>query len=88
MIKIISSLRAEVARELRRSYGLPQEEIAKKLNVTQGAVSQYLRKVRGKEIASPILRKGAKEIAHAIMKGRDFEAEICNLCKKLEMFRI
>lgn len=88
MAKLLSGIRAEVARELRTTYGLSQEEIAQKLKVTQGAVSQYLRKRRGKEILSPELKRGAKEIANVIMKGGDFEIEVCKLCKKLDLMNL
>jgi len=44
---LLPSLRALVAEELMHEYKLSQKEIARRLFVTQPAVSQYLRKLRG-----------------------------------------
>ena len=45
---ILPTLRAAVAKELIASYNLNQGEVAKLLDVSQPAVSQYLRQLRGK----------------------------------------
>lgn len=44
---LLPSLRALVAEELMHEYKLSQKEIARRLFVTQPAISQYLRKLRG-----------------------------------------
>ncbi len=44
---LLPSLRALVAGELMNEYKLSQKEIAKRLFITQPAVSQYLRNLRG-----------------------------------------
>ena len=83
MAKLLPSLRAAVAKELRRRYGFSQHDIAKKLGVTQGAVSQYLKKRRGKEITSLEIKRAVKEIADAVVKGSDFDSEVCKICRKV-----
>ncbi len=88
MTRLLPSIRSEVTRELRNKYGLTQEEIANKLNVTQGAVSQYLIKRRGKNIVSPELKKAIKQLAREIMNGKDFETEVCKICKKLDILNL
>ena len=45
---IVPAFRALVARELIESYNLKQEDIANLLGVTQPAISQYARNIRGK----------------------------------------
>jgi predicted transcriptional regulator len=45
---ILPTLRAAVAKELITSYNLNQGEVAKLLDVSQPAISQYLRQLRGK----------------------------------------
>ncbi|MGC9068813.1 MAG: transcriptional regulator [Thermoprotei archaeon] len=44
---IIPALRAMVAKELIEKYGLTQQSAAKFLNVSQAAISNYMRGVRG-----------------------------------------
>jgi len=83
MAKLLPSLRAAVAKELRRRYGFSQDDIAKRLGVTQGAVSQYLKKRRGKEITTVEVKRAIREIADAIAKGSDFDSEVCKICRKI-----
>ncbi len=45
---ILPTLRASLAKELITGFNLNQGEVAKLLNVSQPAVSQYLRQLRGK----------------------------------------
>ena len=47
---IMPTARAFIAKELHHTYKLRQHEIASRLNVTQSAVSQYLRNKRGHAI--------------------------------------
>ncbi len=47
VVEMLPSLRALVAEELMNEYKLSQKEIARRLFVTQPAVSQYLRNLRG-----------------------------------------
>lgn len=44
---IIPALRAMIAKELIEKYGLTQQSVAKLLNVSQAAISNYMRGVRG-----------------------------------------
>ncbi|HLC77489.1 MAG TPA: winged helix-turn-helix transcriptional regulator [archaeon] len=45
---IMPTLRAAVAKELMANYNMNQGEVAKMLDVSQPAVSQYMRQLRGK----------------------------------------
>ncbi|MFZ8855765.1 MAG: transcriptional regulator [Candidatus Nanopusillus sp.] len=46
--EMLPSIRRELSKILYDSYKMSQEEIADKLSITQSAVSQYLKGVRGK----------------------------------------
>ena len=47
---VLPGLRSAVAKELAEEYKLNQSEIARLLGVSQASISQYLRKLRGKEM--------------------------------------
>lgn len=76
--KRIPAIRAMIAREL-ASQGKTQEEIARILGVSQGAVSQYSNRIRGrKELAENL---HIKDICRRILQeNSDIEKEICALC--------
>lgn len=64
--EFLPRFRAAVAQEL-SFMGLTQSEIAAKLKVTQAAVSQYLRNVRGKgSLEDGEMRERAKDVANTI----------------------
>lgn len=44
------AIRALVTKELMNSYGMSQSEVAKKLKITQPAVSYYQRELRGSKV--------------------------------------
>lgn len=62
---ILPTLRASLAKELITGYNLNQGEVAKLLDVSQPAVSQYLRSLRGKNeiLENKIVKDQIKELA-------------------------
>ncbi|MEM3032196.1 MAG: helix-turn-helix domain-containing protein [Nitrososphaerota archaeon] len=67
----IPMLRALVARRLVKVHKYTQEEVAKALGLTQAAVSNYLRGVRGWTIdweANENVRNGVDEVVSAILE--------------------
>lgn len=46
--EIVPSLRSLIARELTEGYNLNQSEAASLMGISQPAISQYLRRIRGK----------------------------------------
>lgn len=94
---LLPMMRAMVARELYESYGMKQEDAAKKLGLTQAAVSYYLSGRRGKiarKYASmfkemPSVKNAVKEIARLIAKENCSVQEsvkaICTLCASLRL---
>ena len=64
---ILPTLRASVAKELMTTYNLNQGEVARLLDVSQPAVSQYLRQLRGKSTEIENLAKDEiKELCHQL----------------------
>ena len=59
---VVPALRASVACKLINFHGLTQIEAAKKLNITQAAISNYVRKTRG----AALNLDGIKDVQQAI----------------------
>jgi predicted transcriptional regulator len=71
---VIPALRAMIARDLIEDYGLKQEIVAKRLGVTQAAVSKYIHQIRGEAVeldSAPEVHKISKSIAATLSKEAD-----------------
>lgn len=71
---IIPALRSMVAKKLVNTYHLPQQKVAELLGITQAAVSNYVRDVRGVSVSLEGLEEAQKladEIVKAILQGVD-----------------
>ncbi len=88
-LNLLPTIRALIAKELKEKYNLTQEKIAELLDITQPAVSQYLKEARGKN-AKKIeknheLMKIIEEIAFRIknndIKDNEISKKICQICK-------
>jgi hypothetical protein len=92
VVKIIPALRAHIAKELIDSYGLNQAEVAEKLGVSQPAVSQYLRQVRGtqsKIMRNKIVEEEVKQICKRIADGeKNPTSEFCGFCRLIREHRL
>lgn len=84
---IIPSIRVHFIKILEKQ-GIKDSEIAKKLNITKAAISQYKHKKRGKKINFPkeIIQEIEKS-AKAIEKGRNSNQEILKIIKMLKKSR-
>lgn len=88
--EVLPALRAIIAKELMH-LGLNQSQISKKLGITQPAVSQYMRELRGQNVKMLTSSKGvmeavkilAHEIATGDVKGADLHMRICEICKTI-----
>lgn len=83
-VDILPTLRAAVTKELIEKYGMSQEEVAKRLGITQPAVSQYKSGVRGgmKLASNKKLIRLAKNLANEIASGATLYEKVCDICKK------
>lgn len=94
---LLSTMRAMVAKELYENYGMRQEEAAKRLGLTQAAISYYLSGRRGrvarkyisafKEMVS--VKSAVKKIAKMIADGDNGIQEtvtvVCMTCVSLRL---
>ncbi len=84
---ILPAVRSIITNELIKIYGLTQEQAAKKLGITQPAVSQYLSGLRGKRVqqitSNQKLMECIKKIAAEIASGNlKLHEKICSICRE------
>jgi len=93
---IMPVIRALITKELMDEHGLNQVETAKKLGVTQPAVSQYRSKLRGqgvkmllsnKKIMS-LIKKLAADVAKGNMNPQKMHMELCSICGEIRREKI
>lgn len=83
---VLPYVRREIIKELADTYRLTQAEIARRFEVTDAAISMYMRSKRGSfgliEASSIYkeLRAEIKESARNIMEGGEVNTEACRLC--------
>lgn len=96
--QVLPTIRAMVVKDLVRRYELSQVEVAKKLGITQPAVSQYLSALRGKrELEKKLMKSIGRDIrslADDVARGKLSQADvvkrycaICSLMKKKGIFQ-
>ncbi|QQG39569.1 MAG: helix-turn-helix domain-containing protein [Candidatus Aenigmatarchaeota archaeon] len=87
---VFPTVRALIARELIETHGLTQQEAAKRMGLTQPAISQYNKQLRGSRVAA--IKKNDEvmskitEIASLLAKG-ELDAEhattrFCEICEE------
>ena len=85
---VLPGIRALVAKELMESHNLTQQQAAEKLGVSQAAISQYRRDIRGYKIKilqkDNEIMKEVADMASKIVSGEkeffDTNLEVCKLC--------
>lgn len=87
--RVIPTIRAILVRELVEHHKMSQVEVAKKLGITQPAVSQYLSMVRGaghyiksKSLLIKEVQKFAEEIAQGKLNDDQLVQKYCSLCAR------
>ncbi len=87
---VLPAIRAMLVKELIERHNLSQVEVACKLGITQPAVSQYLRMLRGAGRGSTMLkniqkhvRKLADDIANGKMKRKQVIERYCLICRSM-----
>ena len=89
--EILPSVRAMVAVKLTKTYGLSQEQAAKRMGTSQPAVSQYNREIRGHKSRlfkqNPKLLEMVDDIASKVASGEltslDMTMEFCRVCQHM-----
>ncbi len=85
---VLPMIRRELARELVIAHGMSQAEVARRFDVTDAAVSQYIKGKRGDrpgfDSSDPVYRRftaDLKDSARRIAEeNADFSMEMCRLC--------
>lgn len=87
---VLPSIRSEIVRLLFQEYDMKQTEIAKKLGITQSAVSQYVTHTRGGEPSiiheNPEIMEFVKKMAEGVASGEidGKDISMCIPCKLLK----
>lgn len=87
--EILPTLRAAIAKELISSYNLNQGEVAKLLDVSQPAVSQYLRQLRGKNnfLENKAVQEEIKDLSGRLhgkqINPEDLSTKMCAISKSI-----
>jgi len=86
---LLPTIRALIARELKDKYKLTQEKIAELLDITQPAVSQYIKESRGKQARKiekneeimKLVEKVSLRINNGDIKDKEISKMFCEMCK-------
>jgi len=81
---VVPTMRALIAKRLMEKYKLTQQQAAEKLGITQSAISQYMRNLRGSKIKS--IEKDAGIIKEIDIFVEDIAAGKTNSLKMLNDF--
>jgi predicted transcriptional regulator len=84
---LLPAIRKELAKDLIQEFNLSQKETAKKLGLTEAAVSRYVSGKRGGlDILDDETQKEIQEASKRIIKGdkKTVVNETCNICKILQ----
>ena len=89
---VFPTIRALITKELRR-MGYTQVEIATMLSITQPAISQYSRELRGKKARvleeNQKVRERIRSAARTIARSSGmYASEMCGICKTLREERV
>ena len=86
---VLPWIRKEFAKIMVNELGLPQVEVAKKLEVTEPAISQYISSKRGVEInvKDEKVLLAVREAAIRINNGNEaiISREICQICRLIRI---
>lgn len=88
---VLPTVRAVLANEMAKTYGLSQTQISRKLGITQPAISQYRRELRGQrakallsnEKIMDLVKKLSHDIALGDMDSKAMHENFCIICKKI-----
>ena len=84
---VIPAIRSAIARELTKTHGLKQKEVAQLLGITQTAVSKYTRFYRGTvvevqriEEANFVIQQTVTSLANGEMDKYELAEKLCTIC--------
>lgn len=81
---LLPAIKREIANFMKQK-GLKQKEIAKKLHMTEAAVSNYMKQKRASEVKfDDGFKKEIEKAAESIIRNNDFVDEVETLCRKFK----
>jgi hypothetical protein len=88
---ILPKMRALIAKRLMEKYKLTQQDAASKLGLTQSAISQYTRELRGSklkilekdEVVNKEIENFVDRVASGEMDSLTILSSFCNICKTI-----
>ncbi|MEW6222463.1 MAG: hypothetical protein AB1476_04015 [Candidatus Hadarchaeota archaeon] len=93
--EVLPAMRAMLVRELTERHQMNQVEVARRLGITQPAVSHYLRMARGVRQKSPVIKSLEKrvgefacEISNRNLNHKQMIASYCGICRSLSKKQI
>lgn len=86
---LLPAVRALLARDLVEEYGLTQREAARRLDMTQPAISQYKNELRGRQIkklensksVSDKIERLVEDVAEQKIDMEEYDKRFCEICK-------
>lgn len=85
MAKLLPTIRARLARELLRSYGMKQIDVARAMGITQAAISHYNTQSRGVDQEMlrrfPEIKKFVDDLAQRISRGMSLTEQISSITR-------
>jgi predicted transcriptional regulator len=93
---VLPKMRALIAKRLMEKYKLTQQDAASKLGLTQSAISQYTRELRGSKVKilekDEIVNKEIEKFVDRVASG-EFDSltmlnSFCNICKTIRKRKI
>ncbi|NPA76392.1 MAG: XRE family transcriptional regulator [Candidatus Diapherotrites archaeon] len=78
---VLPRIRVALAREL-HSRGFSVTQIARMLETSPAAVSQYLSGKRGKDVPDAF-KEDVRRLAERLAAGEDISEDLCNLCGRI-----
>ncbi len=92
---LVPSIRSAISRELIKTYGLKQKEVATLLGITQTAVSKYTTGVRGavlkiedvKEV-QPMIMETVASLATGLLSKYELIGRLCTVCEIIRQKRL
>ncbi len=92
---IVPTVRAMLAKELNTGHGMKQQEVATALGLTQSAISQYLRNVRGTALnlqgiqgVDEVVREMAEAITNGSASFSYINNKYCEICRQVRETRL
>lgn len=88
--EVLPAVRSLVAKDLLEKHGLTQKEAARRLEMTQPAISQYKNRLRGRKVKrledsktiSNKIKVLAEQVAREEVEKKEYDERLCEICRE------